>query len=471
MNNTLSKVIDNFTPNFNKNTVEGPARAWLKEAPYYLDMVIKSIIATSNGNMSYLGWRYLSPHEEYEKYYVAKDVKTVYNLAKSDLYYIEIKFEYNGEVINRHLLLPYLARGGLMRISGTTYHIVPVLSDTVISPNHKEVFVRLLKDKLNFNRIVRTFMLNGERVNGQVIHSNTFRAQNRVNGDDLGTAFPAISLYLVGKYGLRETFRKYLNMDIIVTDEKDLTVYKDKYDIYTTYGMKPRGLKTEPYIPHKIKFLVPKTGSSIYKDNLIQGLIYTLDLFPHFADDLLTCFNKDVSLKDEIRLWRLMLGKIVYKNTHTVDRMTRDMDDHFFNLEGYIDIVTSSKLKETGVKIEDFFDLIGLIMDNFNTWLLNSKEFTSDLNNRYLDVLYYVLYEIIKGINSTVYDIDRKSQTGRILSVPEITRIFNQQLSSKKIFKLTKASALNISIMLADYTGDLMYPKVTAILEDQLVFI
>ncbi len=59
-----------------------------------------------------------------------------------------------------------------MYISNTPYHIVPVLSDTVISPDSSKVFLRLLKDKLDFRSSPRNFIVNDEEVLGYVIYTN-----------------------------------------------------------------------------------------------------------------------------------------------------------------------------------------------------------------------------------------------------------------------------------------------------------
>ena len=61
----------------------------------------------------------------------------------------------------------------------------------------------------------------------------------------------------------------------------------------------------------------------------------------------------------------------------------------------------------------------------------------------------------------------RRKVRQRKLTTPEVVKIFNRMLSPKKIYQIVKSKAMNLSIYLAAYTGDNMYPKITSVLQDQ----
>jgi hypothetical protein len=468
MNDIFAKMVKNHTPQFNKDVTEGISPQILRTIPEFLDSIIRTSIRslTPNVNLKYKGYRRLTPKEEFNKLFSNAENKTTYDLAASDLYMIELQFEYNGEPFTKHLYLPFTERGNLIRISNTTYHIVPVLSDTVISPSHKEVFVRLLKDKLTFRGTTRNFIVNGEKIPGEVIHSNIVKVNETQISDNIGKPLSATSLYPLCEYGFVETCKRYFKTkDFIVTDG-DASKYVNTHNIYESTKIKPRGLKEVVYTGHDIKICVPKKlPVTPMLENFIFGLIYVMDIFPDQTSDFLMLLELGNVEKEKL-YWRILLGRISYKNSYSVDRIVVDINDHFTTLQGYMDELIKGKLRENGVVVDNFFDLLMVIMDNYNIWLLNSKEYNGNINNRYIDILYYIMYEIIVGFNKVILAINKRAQK-RSCTSREILKIVNNELTSRKIFGLVKSKQINLSVMLADYTSDIMYPKITAVLEDQ----
>lgn len=521
MNDILARCIDETSPQFNPNVVEGTAKTILKTVPDFLDDIFRCSLESLNKkvNLKYLGYRRLSPKEEFNKM-MAGENKTIYDLARSDFYMMEFNFSYNGEPIRKQIYLPYADLGNLIKISDTTYTIVPVLSDTVISPSYKEIFVRLLKDKLTITGSTRNFVVNGERVPGEVIHSNIVKVNKAQIVDHIGKPLTSMSLYFLGEYGFRETMKRYFNTtDYVITCE-DVTALRDTYNVFESTKAKPKSLKLEGYVGHDLKICVSKNVEiTPLLENFIYGVIYTLDVLPTYAQEAARVsssythisstkykiqadtiisnkygpdWDKSESYRKEhatyiengliadmdrckendIFFWRLILGRVTFKNSYSVDRMVGDINDHFDVLQGYLDNLIRKKLKENGIIVSNFFDLLAVIMMQYKSLLVNSKEYNSDISNRYLDILYYLLYEIIVGFNKVILNLNKRAEkktTGPIM-LREVNKIFLNELSLRKIFFLVKSNAMNICMMLADYTSDIKYPKITALLEDQLVF-
>jgi hypothetical protein len=460
-------------PKFNKNITEGSSPQILRTIPEFLDDIIKSSIRSLSPDveLEYLGYRRLTPKEEFAKMIANENNKTVYDLAVSDLYMVEYKFRYMGIEISRPLYLPFTTTGNLMHVSNTTYAVVPVLSDTVISPSHKEVFVRLLKDKLTFRSSTRNFIINNEKVPGEVIHSNIVKVNKQQLTDNIGKPMTAMSLYLLGEYGFKESMSRYVkipnDMDTpYIVSTGDVTSLRDTYNVYESTKVKPRSLKEYGYIGHDLKICINKKLTvTPFLENFIFGIIYTFDILSDNASEFIKLYYTD-NVQDEKLFWRIILGRITYTNTFSVNRIVADMDEHFYTLQGYLDNLVKTKLHENNIYVDNFFDLVAVIMDNYNIWLLNSKEYNSDISNRYIDILYYIAYDIIVGFNRVILNINKRN-TRKALSLKEINKIFTNELSTRKIYSLVKSQSVNLSMIVAESTGDIMYPKITTLLEDQ----
>ncbi len=449
MNNTLSNMLETVCTPFNAEVVNGIATNSIKTAPDYIDAIIKSSMRSATPKLEYHGWRRLSPHEEYESLFTTGNNRINYDIARSDLYKIELLFSYNGvKLPKRYLYLPTLEDGGIINISDTQYHIVPVLSDTVVSPNEKEVFVRLLRDKLTFKRVNRNIIKNGRTIAGDVIHATVYRTSNRGIKDSLGNIVTPIALYLFAEYGLMDAFKKYTGVMPIITYDKNVDVYKNTHDIYESTKLKPRTLKANIYVGHNVKVLIPKGTDSPLVQNMITGLMYVFDVSHLKANEMVDVVNiQDV--EKETVYWKLLLGRITFKDSYSADRTLADITDHFVSLRSYIDSLIKDKLSEIDININNFFDLISVILSRYSDWLLNSKTYSNNIFNRYVDVLYYILYDIILGVNKSIFELTRKS-IKKDLNEREASRIFNSSLSSKTFYKVLKASAQNLTIYLLD---------------------
>lgn len=446
MNKLLQSVMTDNTPRISSKIVNGSAKEVLLAIPNYLDEFFMSGLGSLSDKIDfkYLGYRRISPLEEYRTITTAREGAIPYDLSHNNVYVIEFRFEYEGKLITRPLYLPYADRGNIMMMGSSNYHIVPVLSDTVISPSQSGVFIRLLKAKLNFTARARYFIVNGTRIAGNIIHGDILKSKQVT--DAIGRPLTSTSLYLLGKYGLVESLKRYGNVeDAIVTNGDTSTGFED-YDVYETIGIKPRGLKVVPYIPHKVKICVKgKNMNKSFVQNLIFGIIYTLDILPEIEDDTISLVNGS-NRRMEISFWRITLGRVIYKNSFSIDRISQDLEDHFRTLEGYIDSLIKTKLREAGIKVDNFFDLIALLISNYNEWVLSSKEYNSNIENRYIDILYYLTCEIIIGFNRAILNLNKRIGKTNNISYREVAKILTNELSSKKIYSLTKTNEPNLAV-------------------------
>jgi len=466
VNNLLASVLEENVPKFNDKVVNGFATTEIPKAVEYIDNIIKNSMRTATSKLVYLGWRPLTPKEEFDSITNDKNVKVQYDISTSDLFKIALLFEYNGKPIpNRYLYIPYVSDGGIIKMSGTKFQMTPILSDMVISPGVDQVFTKLICGKIIFRRIIRNIKVNNEFKGGQIVYSSIHNSSNKNVGNNANVMIPPIAIYLMAKLGFKEAFKKYTNVDVVITTN-NVDHLRDKYDVYESTGHKPRAIRDNGYTGHNVKLLVPKGSITVLIENIITGIIYLFDIFPMNSEELVNTINNNL-VDQEIYYWKLLLGKLIFKDTYSIDRTYSDMVEHFKTLDSYIDPITKRDLAETGHIVEDFYDFLAIILTNYSDWLLNSKQYNNNVFNRYININYYILFNIIMGINKTITYVTNKSIGDNNLSENELLYTFNKQLSAKLIFDIVRSKAVNISLLTIDYPGDNKYPKITSVLELQ----
>jgi len=468
VNKLLKGVMLENTPRLSGIVINGTAKGVLAGMPEYLDEFFSSGMRALNPGIDfrYEGYRIVPPHEEYNSIIAKPTTPIKYDLSHSNVYLVEFRFSYNGVLILRPMYLPYADEGNLITVGGSKYHIMPVLSDTVMSPSESGVFMRLLKAKLNFTDKSRYFMVNGVKTVGRVIHGDILKPGKKRIEDRIGRPLTATGLYILGKYGIRETFARYGNVKDIIVTKEDSLVCPDGYIEYGSMGVRPRGLKMVPYIPHKVRLFVKEDGCvRSFVDVMAYSIIYTLDILPDIQDDVIEVYAGN-DLCCETSFWRIILGKIIYKNSYSIDRIVQDLEDHYRALENYVDEMLRRKLVEAGIRVDSFFDLLGVMMTNYSNWVLESNEYNSNIENRYIDILYYLTCEIIIGFNRIILTINKRAGKTAAIGHKEVKKIVDNELTTKGVYRLTKSKEPNLAISSVDASSDIMYPKITSDLED-----
>jgi len=462
MNPVLKRVVEGSKKRINRDIVEGLAKDYVYNAVDFIDSLIRNNINNINPNigLSYEGYRNLTPLEEYKL-----DIgNNRYDIARNYLYKVEFKFNLNGEEFTRILALPYVEENGsIIYLSDTAYVIVPVLTEYSVNPTGNEIFIRLLKDKLIAKRLDKNYIKNGVITRLSYIHGKVYKLKNSGIYDKI-----PLALYLFYKDGIINTFKNRAKVDVkFLSKDEDATPYKDKYNIYESTGIKPKIIKTSNYRPHGVKILIPKEQDNVFAQNLIAGLLSSFDLYPDYVT---MAFFKRLNTNTENRFWKILLGKIIFRDTYKIDKLIENMDTHINLLDSYLDVSVKEKLKEINIYVNDFYDLLAYILENFLRLTVNSEKRSGDISNRYIEILYYILFNIITGINKAFFKINENFNKGKI-SIKEINNVFNKEISTRKIYSIIKSSGVNLSIMPIDYTADNLYPKIAAFLEDWYILV
>ena len=451
MNKITTSFIEKECNEFNPELMKGISIQYVSKIATHLDAIIKSAISTLSDNtlLTYKGFRRISPKEDYFNNINSAMTKNVVDISTNYLTKVEFGFDYNGTPINRIIALPYVERGGILRLSDSYYGVVPVLSEYPISPAPGELFIRLLRDKLNIRKMDRNILIDGVKTPKQILHSRSYKLLKNVND------IIPIALYMFVKHGFFGVFEKFFNTIPIIYADPNINTdsLKNEYVEYTTTGIKPKNIQSNNYAPHSIKILIKKDAITPYLEVIVSSLIYSFDMSPQFAMGIKKVAGKKKEsnavfttedVDDESLFWVSLLGKIVFKNKFSMDRVLVDMFEHIDILNGYMDTIIKDKLKEAGIVIDDFFDLIAWVMENFHELVLNHEKYSSNLENRYIEILYYILFDLIVAVNKSFLEYKRLENRGRAFTEKELLRIFNRHLSSKKIFNIIKGLTTSV---------------------------
>lgn len=485
MNRLFREMLEVTEPKFNKNVVDGIVKKELTKMPNFIDTVFRSSTKSfSEGvDITYEGYRMVSPEEEFNRQFTKSASKRSFDIAQSDVYPVCFIFRHRDELIEKVLLLPYAKKGNLMSISGSEKVVIPVMSDSIISPSEQQAFVRLYKDKITFKSEPHNFVFNGDTRTSNNIWVVILK--DEVKGMGLGDAsIPPASLYLLGKYGFKEVVRKYFNKEMSTVDgpsvteedvfmiQGDYTPYLEEFNVYSSRGVRPPKLSiTENYIPHDVSICVRKNiKETAFIKNFIYGLIYALDILPDYGSEVFESVkNNDIST--ELKLWRLILGTITYKKTKTVIKVMDDAKELFIALDNYIDGTIIKRLHTVGILVSNFYDLVYEILRRYDDWSLKAKEYNMDVNNRHIDVLYYMGYPYIEKINRTIYSINKRNkkarQQNKSITMKEVLSLFGKELTQTLIFSIVKTADPHFNVKSAEAYNSSVYLATTSLLEDQ----
>jgi hypothetical protein len=456
MHYLFKQLIEDNTPQMNRDVCDGLACYYMDKVEEYIDAVFKSAAKSFIPGLEYTGeYERCTPQEEYIEATRPKNNKRVYDIATSYVYMVKYKFTYEGiELPPRYIYLPYVTDGGLIYLSGTLYHISPVITDNVISPAYNSVFIRLLRDRIVFERSYHSVVVDNVKETTHVAWANIYKMSKAIKKVPPTTkAKPTAIHYLLAKYGFSEMFRKYLGF-VPVIGESEITLAKypaDKWIICQSIELQPRSWQGDYYNPTHIRLAIPRERWNPDTLAFVTGFFYVVDYFPD---------RIKIAYIDNKNRWMILLGHVIFSGMYGDGKLYDLIKEHFESLDECVDSIVIHKLAEIGYNIENFYDLLALIVTNFNKWAVNAAESNMSLYGKSLEILYYVMFDITSAIFKTIFKLN-KAATKKKLIAKEIVKIMNRHLKTGPIFGLTRG---NIAISTVSYSGDNKYPKITSIL-------
>lgn len=463
--------MESDSPKLNPFLANGLAVYHMDRSEKYIDDIFRDVFKNFTGGITYLGCRRITAYEEYEqtKKKKGKNKKPVFDLAPSYLYMVKVMFRFvdangNSHDISRYLYLPNVGEAGSITLSAAKYFISPVLADKVISIGMNNVFVRLLCDKLTFERLFQTVIVDGVRESilipwASIYHKN---AKARALRPKI-KANTTIAHYLFCQFGFTGTLEKFCNTKPVVGNEEiNTNNYPiDDWIIFSTSfnnpDIKPRGCRgVFGWKPTTLRVAIKRDDVTQKVKSIIAGFFYVADHYPDRVE-------KD--WVDSDILWKRILGIAIFSETVSEGRLLGDINEHFKSLDNYVDPYASIKLrsvKRVDRPINDIYQLFDLIIDNINNWLLNAGEDVNTMYEKEFSILYFVLMEITKNIYLMYYKLTAASKKG--LTLNEVNNIMNMTLRVGLIHAIRRNHG---EVMVQTTSGDNKALKITSILVPQ----
>ena len=452
---TLGKFINSVTPHFNKVMTEGLTYHRMNKAIDYIDTFIKySCLSKTNTGLKYLGYEELSPKEEM-KFIFNKKSRIVYDIAENDMYLVKFLFQYGDEdVVREHFFyLPYVAKGNILRLSGNKFLVMPTLADKVVSVGERVIFINILTAKYNFTRLQHPVVVGGSIQLVPVVIAELYKNQVK-KFEDTTKASPTIIHYLLANYGYSKAMTLLLGFvpkPVYDTDTKGMIVME-------TTGTVPKGYVGDErlYKPTRIKFAVKEQDFNPNVQYYIGNVFYVLDNFP----DRVT-----IDEMDNPTIWRRFMGEIIHSGNHGLSYLQEKMHAHFNDLNSEFDTITIRKLSDISLDSTTLMGLLGIILQNFNDWILHVDS-RSLYRNKSYEVESFVLSNITSRITRLVLDINKEElRIGEgSLDKGSVDKIFKKYFATRAIFSLRKERMFVTSI---DYSGDHLYFKNTSMIVQQ----
>jgi hypothetical protein len=434
----FQKIFDKFfedNPKMNPILAMGYARSQSVHAMRFLDRFLGGYNDIYPEGIRYQKITMCSPEETLREITKKKYSKHTLEISKNDRYLVKIEYTYYGRpLLPIYLYLPIVGVGGITHISGTMYTICPVLSDVGVSVDGKggrrELFFRVSKAGMSFQRLLQGFYRNGERVQVNILHSMLLNKSTRtrkgaVNHYEQPTLCDTIlCFYVFSKYGFSNTLQRYCKTTPIIIERDEIDnlseEVREKYDICQSLRLKPTGVKSKEWVAPNLCVLIKSDDFTPLVSHFIASFFYITE---HYPDRFSA---QDFGSESETALWALSLGKALWKNDIAEGRLLNEVDAHLASVDTYLDNISKTTLEDGGIYCENIYDLFVHMMENEIEYFV--KRDMSDMSSKRLAVLgNHLMYDITSAFNQVYYDLDKRARKG-VLSDKDINTIFKDRI-------------------------------------------
>lgn len=470
MDPELKRLVREDTHKLNQVLARGLATEHIKHIERYVDDVFQSTAASYPEGLRYKGLFSTTVQEEYQEI-TRKRIRRQFDIATSYVYYVKLLFEYDHSggtsEIKRYLALPFSEDGGKLLLGGSRFMVSPVMSDRVMSIGVANIFVRLLRDRLTFQRSSYIFMQDGEVRNEQVVWAEIYHKTEKMRKMKATVkAKPALGHYLFCKFGFYETFKMFAGCRPVVGNVGDFNARDyppEDWVICSSRRKAPPLFGPGVYFPSPVQIAIRRSEWSNMTSALVGATFYVVDWFPS------RCKPEFFGSQS---LWKLLMGHIIFTSSYSEGKLILDTDLHLASLDEYIDVLAKREFTSVGMHIDNLYQLFGVIIERYSEWLLNGADKINSMYDKQLKVLYYLTYDISSAAVKMMFRLKSASKKDTVnkqgvkkeMSLKEVVATMNSVLRTGLIFGITKGhgEVSNISS-----SGDNLAFKVTTNLVPQ----
>lgn len=416
MDNTLFSYIHQkrVTP-FNPIICDGLATSHLKMSEQHIATLTRWAMTNCHPEFKFEGITPCTAQEMLQVSLRKEGTRSYFEASENDLVAVKLNWSWRGDLLApAFVFLPFTRRGALTKIRGALFAISPVLVDKSISVGVNSIFIPLNGAKITFVRLLQNVVIDNINDSIDVVWAKVYnRSDAALLKQDRKTvdASAVMMHYLLCRYGLVETFKRYAGCDVIYGDSTAINTVNYPFDDYVIcrsfareVNLKPKGVLYSDYSASDFCIAIPRAQMSTTVRHLIGGLFYIVDHFPQRIDaSVIGTDEESVSL--EIDLWQLLLAHVIFATDVSEGKLQQDIAPHMRSINTYVDDETRDALITDGIYATDFFDLIANIMDTFSMRVTESAKGLASMYDKRLVILRYLLSPITHAIYTMMYAI------------------------------------------------------------------
>lgn len=440
-------------PKFNPRIAGGFVVEEVNKAPEYINNIVLSAQNDFPPGLKYLGMSFISPEEEY-----AKLIKYgVYDVSKSTVYGVKLRFEYNGEELEpQHIFLPFLEEGGMLTISGSVFSVSPVLIDKAYSVGIDSIFLYVNRSKFTFKQLTHNYLENDKRVSSFVVWSDMYNGRNSLNlrahqlRNTAGMELLVVH-YLLAREGVSGMFKKYFDMDVAIGSPEQInenTYPPDTWTLCTSIGVKPSKLKTSVYVKNNVVLAVKTADLDIITRSVIASLFYVVDYYPNRVKP---------EYADDAQLWYLLLALTIKPDIPQETLALAKLDDHFRSLKTFVDAQVKQSLEDSGVFVNDTWDILVDVVKTYPSRINIPTHQLSSMYGKRLVILRYLLAILRNNIFKLGFDLQALTNSRKPIDAMTITKLMRSRLKAVDILKVNR----NVEVNAISNPTDNMVPAMT----------
>lgn len=441
MDKQLLELVKSVTPKFNERVAEGFVMKEVSCVVQYVNNIVESAANDFPAGLVYIGMERVSPEEEYDQRTHKKN-KT-YDISKSTVFAVKLKFEYLGEPLrDYYLLLPYLEEGGTLTISGSTFTVTPVLIDKAYSVGIDSIFLYVNKNKLTFKQTAHNYYENNKRTSSFVVTTDMYRGRNssKLKSDQLRNTHKMSLLpihYLLARDGVSGVFKRYFGIDVVIGDSE--LINPDMYDtdqwtICSSIGVKPARFKVKYYRPSNVAIAVKNKDLNIVTRSVIAGIFYIIDYYPDRVKP---------EYADDPKLWYHLLALTIKPDVSQEPVCIDKLDDHFRSLETFIDSQVKRTLEDSDVYVDDIFDVLVDVIKTYSDRINITTEQLASMYDKRLVILRYLLQGVRNNTFNMGFDLQSLRNSKKAYTKTDIDKIIGMRIKTTEILMVNRNPEVN----------------------------
>lgn len=337
-NHVIGCVTQQTRP-FNDYVIYDYRRDGIDGIPDYIDKVFTQAMKFFGGQMTYTGYRALTPEERIAYIVNNPIIKGCVNIRRTETQMLQYSFEFQGKTYYAHIPVPYLINERVI-CNDTEYYpqFLIVEKGGVNRTDNGTIIVKVMRAPFTYGRRptdkLRLISQSGRVYLEQLI---TVKIHQGSNSGKKSEQIPLV-LYHFCKLGYPQTM-KLFNMD---PNDVTITTTFDAKDPEYEYFLMPDGQR----------FMKVKT--EILKD--CYKLRMVLSLYRIYVE--IPQFDLDNVFSDDPTYYRTVLGKFISSRDTSLNKLLLpNANKHLDMTDPMLDLVAQEQLTHVGCHVKDIYEL------------------------------------------------------------------------------------------------------------------